>query len=319
MGRRLGAQAEAIAHVLLDKAVAVVAANDRVGQLHVLDHGLQLAPVAGGDFAAEDRRALVGLAERAVGIEQTRTQLVEGRPPRKDEVVAILHLREEEPVLAAGLPAFVLGEKRGWQCHRTRPTRPPRRPACNAVVNTYREIELHAWLDAGDSQFASYKLADAENSYRAAAKLTDPTTEPEAWLAAHGKLANGLERQKNYEEALDLRERIAALVERRSGSQSPEFATALNHTAFCLAKLALYPQAEALYRRALAIDEESYGPEHPKVATRLKNLADLLDAANRPGEAEPIFRAHWPLMKRPMVRTARKRGARGKDSVIVST
>src|SRR5207248_74249 len=45
-----------------------------------------------------------------------------------------------------------------------------------------------------------------------------------------------------------------------------------------------------LSRRALAITEQSYGPDHPDVATRLNNLALLLQATNRPGEAEPLFR-----------------------------
>src|SRR5208337_2496024 len=46
-------------------------------------------------------------------------------------------------------------------------------------------------------------------------------------------------------------------------------------------------EAEPLLRRALAIDEASYGPDHPNVAIRLNNLAQLLQATNRLGEAEP--------------------------------
>ena len=43
-------------------------------------------------------------------------------------------------------------------------------------------------------------------------------------------------------------------------------------------------------KRALAIDEKSYGPEHPKVAIDLNNLAQLLQATNRLGEAEPLMK-----------------------------
>ena len=39
--------------------------------------------------------------------------------------------------------------------------------------------------------------------------------------------------------------------------------------------------------RAQAIDEASYGPDHPDVAIDLNNLAQLLQATNRLGEAEP--------------------------------
>ena len=48
-------------------------------------------------------------------------------------------------------------------------------------------------------------------------------------------------------------------------------------------------------RRALAIDEQSYGPDHPNVAIDLNNLAQLLQATNRLGEAEPLMRRHWRL------------------------
>ena len=43
-------------------------------------------------------------------------------------------------------------------------------------------------------------------------------------------------------------------------------------------------------KRALAIDEKSYGPEHPNVARDLNNLAQLLQATNRLGEAEPLMK-----------------------------
>ena len=41
-------------------------------------------------------------------------------------------------------------------------------------------------------------------------------------------------------------------------------------------------------RRALSIDEKSYGRDHPEVAANLNNLAQLLQATNRLGEAEPL-------------------------------
>ena len=56
---------------------------------------------------------LFGLADGAVGVEQTLAQLVECGPPMKDQVVAEFDLREEQPVLTAGLLALSLGEERG--------------------------------------------------------------------------------------------------------------------------------------------------------------------------------------------------------------
>jgi hypothetical protein len=113
VGRRLGAQDQVIADVLLDEAVAVMAADDRVWQVHVFDLGLQLTAVLSGDFSTEDDGDLVRLADRAVGVEQTLAELVESSPPIKDQVVAEFDLREEQPVLAAGLPALFIAEERG--------------------------------------------------------------------------------------------------------------------------------------------------------------------------------------------------------------
>ena len=89
-----------------------MAADDRVGQAHVFDLGLQLAAVMLGNFAAEDDRDLVGLTDRAVGVEQTLAQLVERGSPMKDQVVAEFDLREEQPMLTARLSALSFAEER---------------------------------------------------------------------------------------------------------------------------------------------------------------------------------------------------------------
>ena len=65
---------------MLDEAVAVMAADDRVGQVHVLDLVLELAAVLLGNLAAKDDGYLIRLADRPVGVEQTLAQLVEGGP-----------------------------------------------------------------------------------------------------------------------------------------------------------------------------------------------------------------------------------------------
>ena len=56
--------------VLFDEPVAVVAPDDGIGEIEILDHGLELTAVAFGDLAAEDHRELGGPADRAVGIQQ---------------------------------------------------------------------------------------------------------------------------------------------------------------------------------------------------------------------------------------------------------
>ena len=81
-----------IANILLDKAVSVMAADYGIGQVHVLDLGLQLASIVLGDLAAEDHRDLIRLSDGSIGVEKTLAELVQGRAATEDEVVAELDL-----------------------------------------------------------------------------------------------------------------------------------------------------------------------------------------------------------------------------------
>jgi hypothetical protein len=43
---------------------------------------------------------------------------------------------------------------------------------------------------------------------------------------------------------------------------------------------------------------KSLGPDHPDVAIRLNNLAFVLEATNRPGEAEPLYRRAAAILEK---------------------
>jgi hypothetical protein len=100
-----------IADVLLDKAVAVMAADHGIGQIHVLDLGFQLAPILLADFTTEDDGDFVRLADGSIGVKQTFAEIVQRRTATEDEVVAVLDLREEQPVLAARMFSLSGGEE----------------------------------------------------------------------------------------------------------------------------------------------------------------------------------------------------------------
>ena len=51
---QFGPQQAVVAHVLLEEAIAIVAADHRVGKIQVFDHGLELPLVFLGDLASED-------------------------------------------------------------------------------------------------------------------------------------------------------------------------------------------------------------------------------------------------------------------------
>ena len=99
-----------IANMLFDTALSIRAAEDGIGQVHVLDFGLQLAPIVLGDLAAEDDRDLVRPSDGSIGVKQAFAEHVQCGAATEDEVVAELDLREEQPALATRLLALSCGE-----------------------------------------------------------------------------------------------------------------------------------------------------------------------------------------------------------------
>jgi len=73
---------------------------------------LEFASISLGDFATKDGRDLVGLANSAIGVEKTLSQCIQRGATLKDQIVALFHLGEKQPMLAAGLLAFPLSEER---------------------------------------------------------------------------------------------------------------------------------------------------------------------------------------------------------------
>ena len=59
----------------------------------------------------EDHGDLIRLTDCSIGIEQALAKIIQCRAAMEDEVVAIFDLREEQPVLAAGLLAFSCSEE----------------------------------------------------------------------------------------------------------------------------------------------------------------------------------------------------------------
>ena len=102
-----------VAHVLLDGAIAVIAADHRIGQVKVFDQRFELPTIAFRDLATEDGREFRGLPNGAIRIEQALTEGVQCRPPAEDQVVRVLDLREEEPMLTARGSSLRRREERG--------------------------------------------------------------------------------------------------------------------------------------------------------------------------------------------------------------
>jgi hypothetical protein len=96
IGRCFGAQAQAIADILLEKALSIMTTDHWVWKLQILDDGLKFSLVLLGDLATEDHGDLLGLADGTIGIQQSLTELIHCGSPVKDQVVTVFNLREEE-------------------------------------------------------------------------------------------------------------------------------------------------------------------------------------------------------------------------------
>ena len=92
--------------------MCVVSTNDGIGQIEVFNDGLKLYLVVLCDLAAENGGDLAGLADGAVGIQQSLVEAIECGAPMKDQVVTIFDLGEKEPVLTAASFAFAFFEER---------------------------------------------------------------------------------------------------------------------------------------------------------------------------------------------------------------
>lgn len=91
--------------------MGVVTANDGIGKIEVFELGLQLALVLPSDFPAKDESDLFGLSDGSVHVQQALGELIDGGAAEENQIVAKLDLREEEPVLAAGLSSLLRGEE----------------------------------------------------------------------------------------------------------------------------------------------------------------------------------------------------------------
>ena len=112
IGGRLGSQYPFVANVLLGEAMPVMTADHRIGQVEIFDHRLQLALVLFGHLAAEDHGDLLGLTDGSIQVQQPFGEFIHRGAAMEDEVVAILHLREEEAMLTTSMLPFLVGDER---------------------------------------------------------------------------------------------------------------------------------------------------------------------------------------------------------------
>jgi tetratricopeptide (TPR) repeat protein/CHAT domain-containing protein len=173
----------------------------------------------------------------------------------------------------------------------------PEHPSISIALGNLAELYRAQGRHAEAEPLAERSLAIREKASRTAQANVGPEPDETANLLSK---VNQLYRAGKYVEAIPIAERYAQVIEARHGTESPEYAIALNDLGELLRVTNRFAEAEPLMRRALAIDERSRGPKHPIVAIRLNNLALLLQATNRLGEAEPLFKRALELREKAL-------------------
>src|SRR5687768_4821665 len=130
-----GAQDSVVPGVLLDGAILVIASNRGIAKMEIFDCGLKLALVKLRNSTAKYDTELVRASDGAVDIEQPVAQSIESSPASKDEVVTILGLRKEKPMLATGFAALCF-RKEGSEVGE------PLLAACDDVIRQHGICEL---------------------------------------------------------------------------------------------------------------------------------------------------------------------------------
>ena len=113
MGGGFRAKVTAIADILFEESVLIVAADDRIGKIEIFDDGLQFAGVVLVDLATKDDADFIGLPNRAVGVDEPLTEFIDSSAARENQIVAVFDLGKEQPVFHTCLLSFTFGEEWG--------------------------------------------------------------------------------------------------------------------------------------------------------------------------------------------------------------
>ena len=186
--------------------------------------------------------------------------------------------------------------------HPTAPparTRTPRRQAAELVRARLATLALAALL-VGASPLPA-QAADATSAPPAwpwATVSAEPPAEPDlAALLRDGEAATV---RGEFPLALSLADQAVALAERRSGSDSTAFATALALLGNVHVSMGHNAEALALEQRTLALRERLLGPDHPDTATVLRQMGVTLWALGQYDQALPLLQRALAICERAL-------------------
>jgi tetratricopeptide (TPR) repeat protein len=102
-------------------------------------------------------------------------------------------------------------------------------------------------------------------------------------------MANALNKQGKYEEAIGIYGEVLSIRERVLGAEHPSTLTTRHNMADVLDSQGEYEEALGIYGQVLSIQERVLGAEHPSTLTTRNNMANAL---NKQGKAGRIMTSY---------------------------
>ena len=160
-----------------------------------------------------------------------------------------------------------------------------------------RDVAMHQQIstELADGQYAAAEHNARTYLTRQRARHGDEGT---VTLEAAGLLAQALEGQRAYEEAVDIRRAVLDAKSRALGEESGQTLNASGQLASTLSRLGKYTEAEALLRQAAAISARVFGAEDLHTLAQQHALAQNLVRQGKHDEAESLLRGVLPGTRR---------------------
>jgi hypothetical protein len=160
----------------------------------------------------------------------------------------------------------------------------------------YRPLEAETLFELGRIEEESGQAAARtfERAVWAAEAGRHDRLAARAWIRLMSVMGRDRERRA---EALDLRPRVTAIVERMTGDDELEGMLHLT-TSILLREIGRAAEAEEDARRALASLERRFGPDDPRVADALEQLGVALGLEDKRGEARAALERSMAILER---------------------
>ena len=93
-----------------------------------------------------------------------------------------------------------------------------------------------------------------------------------------------------YVDAVPLAKQVVDLRQKKTGTEDPDYASAINNLGVLYKSLGHFEEAQPLFEQSLAIRRKVLKPSDPQTLATLGNLAEIYGDEGRPEQAEPLLK-----------------------------